>query len=54
MFLDPFMFSDNENLFFSHKNMEVLLKTVNEELEKVNELCMSNKKYLNSVKTFYP
>ena len=52
--LDPIMFADNVNLFFSHKNIKVLFKTVNEELEKVNELCISNKKYLNSVITLYP
>ena len=51
--LDPLMFADDTNLFFSHKNIKILFETVNKELQKVNDWCISNKLSLNTGKTFY-
>ena len=55
--LDPIMFADDKNLFYSHHDIKTLFSTVNEELEKLagwftgNRLSMSIKttKY-----TFFP
>ena len=51
--LNPIMFADDTNLFFSNKNITTLFKTVNEELTHVNEWFKVNKLSLNSSKTKY-
>ena len=51
--LNPTMFADDTNLFFSNKNIPTLFKTVNEELTHVNEWFKVNKLSLNSSKTKY-
>ena len=49
--LDPIMFADDTNLFYTNKNIKVLFETVNKELHYVNEGFMANK--LNAGKTKY-
>ena len=51
--LQPIMFADDTNLFYSHKNINVLFNTVNKELEKIDEWFKSNKLSLNVKKTNY-
>ena len=51
--LDPIMFADDTNLFYSHSNIKTLFKTANEELAKVNEWFACNKLSLNGDKTKY-
>ena len=51
--LNPIMFADDTNLFFSNKNITTLFKTVNEELTHVNKWFKVNKLSLNSSKTKY-
>ena len=46
-------FADDSSVFFSHKNPEVLLDTVNIELKKVNLWIHANKLSLNLQKTNY-
>ena len=36
-FLDPIMFADNTNLFYSNKDINTLFKIANEELHEINE-----------------
>ena len=36
-YLDPIMFADDTNLFYSHKNIKALFQIVNSELKLVNE-----------------
>ena len=36
-YLDPIMFPDDTNIFYSHKNVRTLLQIVNSELRLVNE-----------------
>ena len=36
-YLDPIMFADDTNLFYSHKNIKALFQVVNSELKLVNE-----------------
>ena len=36
-YLDPIMFADDTNLFYSHKNIKTLFQIVNSELKLVNE-----------------
>ena len=49
--LDPIMFADDTNLFYSHANIKTLFKTVNEELSHLSEWFASNKLSLNTEKT---
>ena len=51
--LEPIMFADDTNLFFSHKNIKELFQTVNSELEKVFQWFNANKLSLNKDKTKY-
>ena len=44
-------FADNTNLFSEHKDISVLLSTVNRELQNINEWFISNKLSLNVKKT---
>ena len=46
-------FADDTNLFFSHKNPDVLVNTINAELLKVSEWIKANKLSLNLLKTNY-
>ena len=52
--LDPIMFADNINLFYSHKSIHQLFTKVNEELKKsedcfkANKLSLSKKKKLST------
>ena len=45
------MFADDTNLFYSHKNIKTIFKTVNEELEKISTWLKLNKLSLNTNKT---
>jgi len=51
--LTPIMFADDTNLFYSHKNLNVLYNTVNMELLNINEWFKANKLSLNIKKTTY-
>ena len=51
--LDPIMFVDNTNLFYSHQNIKTLFRTVNCELEKIYERFRAKKLSLNVTKTNY-
>ena len=51
--LDPIMFADDTNLFYSHQNIKILFRTVNCELEKIYEWFRANKLSLNVTKTNY-
>ena len=51
--LDPIMFADDTNLFYSHQNISSLFSTVNNELNKINEWFKANKLSLNVKKTKY-
>ena len=48
--LDPIMFADDTNLFYSHKNIHELFAKVNEELEKIGDWFKANKVSLNNKK----
>ena len=41
--LDPIMFADDTNLFYSHHNINELFTTVNKELQKLGDWFTSNK-----------
>ena len=45
--LDPIMFADDTNLFFTHKDIRYLFQIVNQELENINQWFVSNKLSLN-------
>ena len=47
----PIMFAEDTNFFFEHSNINTLLKTVNDELIKINEWFSANKLSLNVGKT---
>ena len=49
-YLDPIMFADDTNLFYSHKNITTLFQIVNSELKLVNEWFLANKLSLNAKK----
>ena len=49
--LDPVMFADDTNLFYSNKDMNTAFVKVNNELQKLNEWFISNKLLLNVKKT---
>ena len=51
--LEPIMFADDTNLFFSHKNIKELFRIVNFELEKICTWFKVNKLSLNEGKTKY-
>ena len=51
--LEPIMFADDTNLFYSHQNIKTLFGTVNCELEKICEWFRANKLTLNVRKTNY-
>ena len=51
--LNPIMFADDTNLFYSHKNISNLFKTVNNELKNIHEWFKANKLSLNISKTKY-
>ena len=51
--LDPIMFADDTNLFYSHHNIKELFTTVNKELQKLGDWFPSNKLSLNIKKTKY-
>ena len=51
--LDPIMFADDTNLFYSHHNIKELFTTVNKELQKLGDWFTSNKLSLNIKKTKY-
>ena len=45
--LNPIIFADDTNLFFTHKYIRYLFQIVNQELEKNNQWFISNKLSLN-------
>ena len=49
--IDPIMFADDTNFFYSHQNIKTLFGTVNCELEKICEWFRANKLTLNVRKT---
>ena len=49
-YFDPIMFSDDTNLFYSHKNIKTFFQIVNSELRLVNEWFLANKISLNAKK----
>ena len=51
--LNPIMFADDANLFFSNCNIPVLFATVNSELRKISQWFLANKLSLNVTKTKY-
>ena len=51
--MDPIMFADETNLFFTHKNIRYLFQIVNQELENINQWFISNELSLNIKKTKY-
>ena len=51
--LDPIMFADDTNLFFSSSNIKTLLATANYELEKISLWFIANRLSLNVEKTKY-
>ena len=52
-FLDPIMFADDTNLFYSNKDINTLFKIANEELNEINEWLRANKVSINAGKTKY-
>ena len=51
-FLDPIMFADDTNLFYSNKDINTLFKIANE-LNEINEWFRANKLSLNAGKIKY-
>ena len=51
--LDPIMFADDSNLFFTHKDIRYLFQIVNQELENINQWFVSSKLAHNIKKTKY-
>ena len=51
--LNPIMFADDTNLFYSHNDIKTLFKTVNNELKNIHEWFKANKLSLNADKTKY-
>ena len=45
--LEPIMFADDTNLFYSNKDINTAFLKVNDELQKINEWFISNKLSLN-------
>ena len=48
--IDPTMFADDTNLFFTHSDIEKLFLTMNQELASISEWYASNKLYFNAKK----
>ena len=51
--LDPIMFADDTNLFFSNCNIPVFFATVNSDLSKIRQWLLANELSLNVTKTKY-
>ena len=51
--LDPIMFADDTNLFFSHRNISTFFLTLNNELHKIGEWFKANRLLLNLKKQIY-
>ena len=51
--LNFILFADDTNIFYSHKNINIIFETVNRELIKINEWFQANKLSLNTTKTKY-
>ena len=51
--LNPIMFADDTNLFYSHRNIKELFKIMNEELLHIQQWFNANKLSLNTTKTKY-
>ena len=51
--LDPIMFADDTNPFYSHKDIKMLFHTVNTELVQVTHWFKANKLSLSAKKTIY-
>ena len=51
--IDPIMFVDDTNLFYSHHDIKTLFSAVNEKLEKVKGWFTANRLSLNIKKTKY-
>ena len=51
--LDPILFADDTNFFYTHKNMHCLFSDVSKELTNINEWFVANKLSLNFEKTRY-
>ena len=51
--LDPIMFADDTNLFYSNENVDILFESVNKELVNINTWFQANKLSLNANKTKY-
>ena len=49
--LDLILFADDTNVFFSHKNVDVIQKTLNDELPKLSDWCNTNKLSVNLKKS---
>ena len=47
------LFADDSNFFYTHKNIDTLMQTINSELEKIVEWLNTNKMSLNVDKTHY-
>ena len=52
-YLDPIMFADDTNHFYSHKNIKTLFQIVSSELKRVNECFSANKVSLNAKKVCF-
>ena len=52
--LDPIMFADDTNLFYTYSNLQKLFSTMNEELASINQWFTSNKLSLNAKKQNIP
>ena len=50
--LDPIMFADDTNLFFTHKDITYLFQIVNQELEDIKQWFISNKYKKNKIVIF--
>ena len=51
--LDPIMFADDTNIFYSHHDIKTLFSTVNEEIENLGGWFTANRLSLNIEKTKY-
>ena len=51
--LNPIMFADDSNLFYSHHDIKKLFEIVNNELRNIHEWFKANKLSLNRGKTNY-
>ena len=49
--LNPIMFADDTNLFYSNKNIDILFEIVNKELVNINNWFIANKLSLNASKS---